>query len=94
MLAYLSALLKRLGYDVITTRNPSDAQLFMTLRGRGFSHGFYLPPTAEDVVARLRTACTTRSKLVQTILTALDAKGFRPQGDKRGVAKSELHELV
>ena len=29
MLAYLSALLKRLGYDVITTRNPSDAQLFM-----------------------------------------------------------------
>jgi anti-sigma B factor antagonist len=29
LLAYLSALLKRSGYDVITTRNPSDAQLFM-----------------------------------------------------------------
>ena len=29
LLAYLSALLKRSGYDVITTRNPSDALLFV-----------------------------------------------------------------
>lgn len=29
LLAYLSALLKRSGYEVITTRNPSDALLFM-----------------------------------------------------------------
>jgi anti-sigma B factor antagonist len=29
LLAYLSALLKRSGYEVITTRNPSDAQLFV-----------------------------------------------------------------
>lgn len=29
LLAYLSALLKRSGYEVITTRNPSDAQMFV-----------------------------------------------------------------
>ena len=29
LLAYLSALLKRSGYEVMTTRNPSDAQLFI-----------------------------------------------------------------
>jgi anti-sigma B factor antagonist len=29
LLAYVSALLKRSGYEVITTRNPSDALLFM-----------------------------------------------------------------
>ena len=29
LLAYLSALLKRSGYEIITTRNPSDAMLFM-----------------------------------------------------------------
>jgi anti-sigma B factor antagonist len=29
LLAYLSALLNRSGYEVITTRNPSDAQLFV-----------------------------------------------------------------
>jgi len=29
LLAYLSALLKRSGYEVITTRNPSDAQLLV-----------------------------------------------------------------
>lgn len=29
LLAYLSALLKRSGYEVITTRNPSDALLFV-----------------------------------------------------------------
>lgn len=29
LLAYLSVLLKRSGYEVITTRNPSDAQLFV-----------------------------------------------------------------
>ena len=29
LLAYLSALLKRSGYEVITTRNPSDVMLFM-----------------------------------------------------------------
>jgi anti-sigma B factor antagonist len=29
LLSYLSALLKRSGYEVMTTRNPSDAQLFI-----------------------------------------------------------------
>ena len=54
----------------------TDAQLFVDIQGQGFNHGFFVSESAQDVMQRLATACTTRPRLVDTIIAALLADGF------------------
>jgi uncharacterized protein (DUF2461 family) len=54
----------------------TDAQLFMSLRSSGFTHGLYLQESAPDVMKRLADACVLRPAVINTIISALVADGF------------------